>query len=145
MFFWKNTKKGGRLEAHREELTAMAKSLLGATDAVFDEASQLEQALVGTFLFGMISAHGMLHKLSQADVHALSLIVFTDVLHYTPETASAATQECINAAAPGYHDTMNAILHRGIDGHRQYLSKDISGLGQNMNSILNHFRTSNLR
>jgi Immunity protein 48 len=141
--FWNRKKSDDqRLVPHRAELNAMAVALLGVADLEFDQGSQLEQALVGTFFFGMLNAHGMANRLSPADVHALALLVFQDTLHYTDAAAVQAVQECINASVPGHHDTMNAILHRGIDGHAQYLAKDLQGLGENVNSVLGQFRGS---
>ena len=138
--WWNKKKKEPDLRNHRDDLNAMAAALLRAAGLNFDEAGPLEQALVGTFLFGMIQTHGMMNELQPPQIHALALIVFKDSLHYSDEAAAKAIQECINATSPGYHDTMNAILHRGVDGHRQYLSNDLDGLAKNICSILAQFR-----
>jgi hypothetical protein len=137
---WKKRNGDAYLVPHRAELNAMAAALLKGTEVDFDAASSLDQALIGTFLFGMIFAHGSLTRLGPPEVHALALCVFKDSLHYTDHAAAQAVQECINASKPGYHDTMNAILHRGIDGHRQYQVQDIGGLSQNLRTILDQFK-----
>lgn len=117
----------------------MAATVLGAAGIEFDTSSQLTQAVVGTFLFGMIYAHGMMHKLTPPEVHALALVVFRDTLHYGDAAAAEAVHTCINASRPGYHDTMNAILHRGIDGHAKYLSNNMVSVVDNLRSIVAHF------
>ena len=137
--FWKKKRQDLHLVPHREECNKIASSALTASGVGFDSASKLEQALIGTFVFGMISAHGMMNQLQPAEVHALALCVFQDTLHYTVDAAAQGVQECINAAAPSYHPTMNAILHRGIDAHKQYLDGDSDGLSQNIRSILAQF------
>ena len=138
--WWKKNKGDLHLVPHRNELNEMARALLKACAVDFDKATQLEQALIGTFLFGMIQTHGMIHKLTPPEVHALALVVFKDSLHYTDSAAAQGVQECINATRPGYHDTLNAILHRGIDGHRQYQEGDHVGLSDNIISVLDQFR-----
>jgi hypothetical protein len=138
--WWKKKQAKQYLVPHREQLNTMAVSLLKANGFDFDGVTQLEQALVGTFLFGMIQAHGMLHGLTPPEVHALALLVFKDSLHYTDAAAVQGVQECINATRPEYHRTMNAILHRGVDGHKQYQDGDMDALRENLNSILDHFR-----
>ncbi|MCC6192509.1 MAG: hypothetical protein IT318_26070 [Anaerolineales bacterium] len=120
----------------------MAKTLLDVADATFDQATPLEQALIGTFFFGMITAHGMANSLEPPEIHALALIAFRDSLHYSADAAARAIQDCIDAANPAHHPTMNTILHRGIDGHAQYTVRNLQGLGDNLNSILAHFRAS---
>ena len=138
--WWKKQPKDEHLVPHRNALNAMARDLLKEAGLEFDKASPLEQALVGTFLFGMIQTHGMANKLSPPEIHALALLVFKDTLHYSDSAAAQGVQECINATDPKYHDTMHAILHRGIDGHRQYQEGDREGLSKNIVSILNQFR-----
>ena len=141
--WWRKKKEDSDLVPHRNELNAMASALLKASEVDFDRGTPLEQALIGTFLFGMISTHGIIHKLTQPEVHGLALIVFKETLHYSDTAAVQGVQECINAATPGYHDTMNAILHRGIDGHRQYQNGDLDGLRKNIISVLDQFRKKN--
>jgi DNA-binding CsgD family transcriptional regulator len=85
----------------------------------------------------MLTAHGMLHALSAREVRELALVAFELGFHYSPEAAVEATDACMAAATPGHHDAMNAILHRGIDGHRQYLVGE--GLAENIRSVLAHY------
>jgi hypothetical protein len=138
--FWRKKPKEGRLVPHRKALNEMTVALLAASGTSFDAASQLEQALVGTFVFGMIHAHSMTSQLSPPDTHALALLVFQDTLHYTPAAAAEAVQQCINATAPGYHDGMNAILHRGIEGHRQYVEAKHEAMASNLFEVLSHYQ-----
>jgi hypothetical protein len=133
-------KRKAPLERQSAELNRMGETLLAAAGVDFDHASQLEQALIGTFFFGMAHAYGMLNKLTPPQVHALVLKAYSEVFHYTPEAAVQAAQSCIDATAPGNHDTMNAILHRGIDGHAQYIKENEIGLKENIRSVLDHFR-----
>jgi len=141
MFFWKKKPKNLHLVPHREECNKMASKALAASGVHFDSASKLEQALLGTFIFGMIQTHGMASQLSAPEVHALGLCVFRDTLHYTEKAAAQGVQECIKATDRSYHPTMNAILHRGIDGHLQYLNRNEIGLSENIREILVQFKT----
>ena len=127
--------------SHRVELNQMATSVLAAAGVEFDASSQLNQALVGTFLFGMISAHGMTHKLTPSEVRALAIAVFKETLHYDDAAAAEGVQACIDASLSGHHDTMNAILHRGIDGHAAYVGNDVRKTSENLRNILAHFAT----
>lgn len=139
MFWNKKPKEDTHLVPHREECNKIATAALAAARVDFDRESQLNQALVGTFVFGMISAHGMMHKLQPAEVHAVALCVFKDTLHYTDKAAVEGVHHCISATTPSYHPAMNAILHQGIDGHRQYLQSDAEALSKNIRSILERY------
>lgn len=118
----------------------MASVALVTSGVQFDRASQLEQALLGTFVFGMVQTHGMVNHLSAPEIHALGLCVFKDTLHYTDQAAAQGIHECINATDPSYHPAMNAILHLGIEGHRQYSVGDAEGLSSNIRSVLDRFK-----
>ena len=138
--WWRKKKNKGPLVPDRTALNNMAVKVVAEAKLNFDSAAPLEQALVGTFLFGMIYAYCAQRKMTPPEVHALALIVFVDSLHYTEQAAAEGVQNCINASKPGYHDTMNTILHRGIDAHRQYEAGDFTGLGENIRSVLSHFK-----
>jgi len=137
--FWKKKPKELHPLSHREECNKIASAALAASGVEFDRATPLDQALIGTFVFGMIQTHGMMNGLQPIEIHAVALCVFQDTLHYTAEAAAQGVQECINATTPSYHPTMNAILHRGIDGHRQHLDGDTGGLSRNIQPVLAQF------
>lgn len=130
------------LSRHQVEANAMGAAVLQASGINFDSSAALEQALVGTFFFGMVTAHGMLHHLSPLQVHALALRAFVEEFHYSEAAAAQAAQSCIDVVRPGVHDTMNAILHRGIDGHRQHISGQTRALEENIQSVLAHFKAA---
>jgi hypothetical protein len=137
--FWRKKPAASNLVALRAELNHMTSTVLEASAIDFDASSQLNQALVGTFMFGMIYAHGSMHNLTSPEVHALAISVFRDTLHYTDEAAAEGVHACIDASHPGVHDTMNAILHRGIDGHAAYVKNDVAAAAANLRSILAQF------
>ena len=88
----------------------------------------------------MLHAHGISNHLQPQEVHALALATYEDSLHYTPTAAAEAVQHCVGATTPSKHPAMNAILHRGIDGHAQYVQGDLVGLAKNVNAVLQHYR-----
>jgi hypothetical protein len=117
----------------------LAAQLLKVAEIDFDAATKLQQALIGTFLFGMLTAEGMHTGRSPGEIRAGAICVFQDALHYTPEAAVEGVEHCIQATGPDAHETMKAIIHRGIDGHRQILDGDNTGLAQNIGDILRRF------
>ena len=118
---------------------AMAKHLLDVAEIDFDNCGRVRQAVVGTFVFGMVNAYGMSARHTPQEIAEVAIQVFENVLHYTPEAAGEGVQQCIEATRPSGHETMNAIMHRGIDGHRQYLASDSIGLKENINGVLARF------
>src|SRR5439155_7107418 len=101
MFWRRKTPDDRSLVPHRNRLNALALNLLHAANVDFDNGSDLQRALVGTFFFGMLYSHGRAGELAPADIHALALAVYQDSLHYTPEAATQAVQNCIDATRPG--------------------------------------------
>jgi hypothetical protein len=127
------------LDARREQVALLARELLAAVPVEFDACTPLHRAVIGTFFFGMLTAHGMQERLPPEQIHALAVEAYQTSFNYTPDAAAQAARECIEATDPSSHDTMNAILHRGIDGHAQHVARDIEGLRQNIASVLEHF------
>jgi len=68
-------------------------------------------------------------------VQALAISMLVDVLHYSAEQAGAFSTQLVEATGAEPNDTKNAIVHRGIDGHRQLLQSDRGGLSVNLLGI----------
>jgi hypothetical protein len=124
-----------RLVPHRTQIAGYGRDLFRICDVEFEKTTELQRQVCGAFLFGVTNAHGMMHKLSPPDVHALAISMLMDVLNYSPEQAGAFSSNLIDATAAGPDDTMNAIIHRGIDGHLQLTSGQQDGLRVNLLEI----------
>ena len=124
-----------RLVPHRTQIADHGQDLFRICGVEFAKTSEMQRQVSGAFLFVVINAHGMLHELSPPDVHALAISMLMDVLNYSPEQAGAFSSNLIDATGAGPDDTMNAIIHRGIDGHRQLTSGQHAGLRANLLEI----------
>lgn len=120
---------------HRKQVTAYGNELFRACGIEFTKTSEMQRQVCGAFLFGVTYAHGMSHHLPPPDVHALSICVLMDVLRYSDQQAGAFSSDLIRATSAGPNDTMKAIIHRGIDGHRQLTSGEEDGLRENLFGI----------
>lgn len=137
--FWRKKTASTVQDPLRAKGNILAMQLMTAAGVDFDAATQLQQALIGTFLFGMLTAEGMFTRRSPHEIREAAIGVFQDTLHYTPQAATEGVDHCIEATVPNGHDTMKAIVHRGIDGHRQVVEGDNAGLVQNISDVLQHF------
>lgn len=137
--FWRKKTASSVQDPLQSRGNILATQLLKAAEVDFDGATKLQQALIGTFLFGMLTAEGMMNRRSPNEIREAAIRVFQDALHYTPQAATEGVEHCIHAIAPNGHDTMKAIVHRGIDGHRQVVDGDDAGLAQNIGDVLRQF------
>ncbi len=124
-----------RLLEHRIHVTAYGNDLFQACGIEFAKTTEMQRQVSGAFLFGVAYAHGWVHQLAPSDVHALVITILMDVLHYSAEQAGAFSSQLVRATSAGPNDTMNAIIHRGIDGHRQLTSGEHNALRQNLLGI----------
>ncbi len=120
---------------HRKQVTAYGSDLFRVCGVEFTKTTEMQRQVCGAFLFGITYAHSMSHKLPPPEVHALVITMLTDVLRYSGEQAAAFSSDLIRATSAGPKDTMKAIIHRGIDGHRQLTSGQQEGLRQNLLGI----------
>ena len=125
------------LKALRHELSGMAGSLFDLLELPFEESTELERQVIAAFAFGMTFAQGQRRGLTAPEVHALALALLGDVFKYADRQAADFTVDLIEAASDAArHEVMNAIIHRGIDGHMQWERNDLDGLTQNLSDVL---------
>lgn len=125
-----------RLIPIRQEIAVMAGELFDVIEVPFEKTSELQQQVLAAFAFGMIFAVGKLKGLPPPDVHALAICCLMDVFKYADQQAGAFSATLISAASSkDENNTMNAIIHRGIDGHHQWQKRQTDQLKANIEGI----------
>ena len=124
------------LQAIRAEVARMTESLFGLVGIPFGNTTELQRQLLAAFAFGMTFAVGQMRKLSPPDVHAITIAYLMDVFRYPDHQAATFANDLIAAAQnEDHHPTINAIIHRGIDGHAQWERGNHDDLRTNINDI----------
>jgi hypothetical protein len=104
------------LYQHRTQVALYGQKVLRACGIELGKVTQLQRQICGAFLFGIVYAYGRSQRLTPPEVHALGITMLQDVLGYSATQAGAFSSRLIAASSAGPNDTMNAIIHRGIDG-----------------------------
>jgi hypothetical protein len=125
---------------HRQKMNQAALIVAQHSGLNLADATRRERSILATFFFGILNAHAMENNLTPPDVHALALLVCMDIFKFDDRGAVRLIDECINATKPGYHETMHAIIHRGIDAQAQLVAGDQKNFQLNLRGILAHFQ-----
>jgi hypothetical protein len=127
------------LKPLRGEIAEMAGELFGIVGVPFEQTTELQRQLLSAFGFGMLFAVGQIRKLGPSDVHALAITMLMDVFKYSAAQAGDFARLLIESSGAAGDPTINTIIHRGIDGHRQWQAKQAHEL---RGSILEIFKAT---
>ncbi|MBT2288298.1 hypothetical protein J7E73_03935 [Paenibacillus albidus] len=119
-----------------EELTDLANKIIEELEMTFEETNEIERQIIAVFCFGGVHAIAHREGLTPPEAHGLIIALLIRKFGYSPEQAAAFAENLIQSTAPQKQDVMNAIIHRGIDGHRQYQHEDYEGLRHNITEVL---------
>jgi hypothetical protein len=109
------------LKLLRSRIARMGSDLFDVIDIPFEQTTELQRQLLAAFCYGMVFAVGRIERLSPPDVHALAISCLVDVFKYSAAQAGSFSQHLINASLDkAVHPTINTVVHRGIDGHKQW-------------------------
>jgi hypothetical protein len=122
----------------RAEIATMASDLFDVIGVPFEQTSELQRQVLAAFAFGMIYAEGKLRELQPPEVQALVTACLMDVFKYSDHQAVAFSTNLISAASSHSRTptTTGAIIHLGIDGHRQWQQKKTDVLRANLREVL---------
>ena len=120
---------------HRKQVAGYGADLFRICGIEFAKTTEMQRQISGAFLFGVTFVHGKIAGLTPPDIQALSITMLVDVLGYSAAQAGAFSTRLVQATTAGPDDTMKAIIHRGIDGHRQLTGGEHDGLRQNLLGI----------
>lgn len=105
------------------ELRLFSNKLFEVLGMKFEGTSELERQVIAAFCFGALNAIIQRDELSQAQAHALTVAFLINEFKYSEKQAVDFAEDLIRATNKEHHPVMNAIIHRGIDGHYHYEKK----------------------
>jgi hypothetical protein len=103
----------------------------------FEETTELQRQLLVSYSFGMLFVIGRLNKLTPPEVLALSVCMLLDVFKYSKDQAADFAEELIRSASGRGNPTTNAVIHRGIEGHRLWTARRMLELKNDLDNVLN--------
>jgi len=120
----------------RTVVSQMAAKTIELVGIPFETTSELQRQVIASFVFGMTYCEGQSESLSPPETHALVLTVLLDVFKYSDHQATAFAKELIDSSGADGNSTINAIIHRGIDGHAQWKKGHYPELKANLAEVL---------
>ena len=114
------------------EVMEMVDTFLGLV-TIEDE---LDRQLAAAYIFGMVNGTAQKESLTPEDVQALMVHIGIDKLTYSEEVAYQMTQFVIDATDEEFHPTVNAIIHRGLDGYFLYSDRQFDDLLEDFNEVV---------
>lgn len=101
-----------------------------------DLADELDRELAAAYIFGMLNGTAQKESLTPEDVQALMVHIGIDKLTYSEEVAYQMTQFVIDATDEEFHPTVNAIIHRGLEGYFLYSDQEFDALSEDFNEVV---------
>ena len=101
-----------------------------------DLEDELDRELAAAYIFGMLNGTAQKESLTPEDVQALMVRIGIDKLTYSEEVAYQMTQFVIDATDEEFHPTVNAIIHRGLEGYFLYSDQEFNALSEDFNEVV---------
>lgn len=101
-----------------------------------DLDDELDRQLVAAYIFGMLNGKAQKDSIAPEDIQALMIRIGIDKLRYSTEVAYQMTQFVIDATDKEFHPTVNAIIHRGLEGYFLYSDYQFDALSEDFNEIV---------
>ncbi|OAB37775.1 Imm48 family immunity protein [Paenibacillus glacialis] len=120
-----------------KELRLFSEKIFDLIEIKFDETTELERQVIAVFCFGAINVIIQRDDLSQPQAYALAIALLINVFKYDEGQAVPFADDLIKATNKENHPVMNTIIHRGIDGHYQFVEKLYGNLKSNIIDVLN--------
>lgn len=101
-----------------------------------DLDDELDRQLAAAYIFGMLNGQAQKDSIAPEDIQALMIRIGIDKLRYSTEVAYQMTQFVIDATDKEFHPTVNAIIHRGLEGYFLYSDDQFDALSEDFNEIV---------
>lgn len=101
-----------------------------------DLEDELDRELAAAYIFGMLNGTAQKESLTPEDVQTLMVRIGIDKLTYSEEVAYQMTQFVIDATDEEFHPTVNAIIHRGLEGYFLYSDQEFDSLSEDFDEVV---------
>ena len=101
-----------------------------------DLEDELDRELAAAYIFGMLNGTAQKESLTPEDVQTLMFNIGIDKLTYSEEVSYQMTQFVIDATDEEFHPTVNAIIHRGLEGYFLYSDQEFDALSEDFNEVV---------
>ncbi|MBB6020419.1 hypothetical protein HNR77_001480 [Paenibacillus sp. JGP012] len=125
------------LAAAASELEQMVNQVCERIGTPLHETTELQRQVLAAFGFGAVYSITHRDRLTEPQAHALSIRMLIKPFNYSEQQAVDFVDDLIRVASnEETHPVMNTIIHRGINGHVQFVQEDHEALGRNIQEIL---------
>jgi len=101
------------------------------TDA--SKMNEQEKQIMGAFCFGALNGYSLENRISTVQIQSAMIAILVQKLQYDPSVAAQFFNFLVKCTEKDYHPTMNAIIHRGVEGY--YQLEDTNKLRENISDI----------
>jgi len=126
---------------YSKEAENLISRILIASKMQISKMNEQEKQILGTFCFGVLNGYAMQNQMSQVQVHGEMIAVLIKIFKYEPAAAAQFCDFLIKCTDKNIHPTMNAIIHRGIEGY--YQLADEEKLVENISDIIQKVKKYN--
>ena len=132
--------KGLQMEANKyfEATNNIVDKIIFASNLDVTKMNEQEKQIIGAFCFGALNGFSLENQISSAQIQSAMIAVLVQKLQYDPAVAAQFCNFLIKCTDKNHHPTMNAIIHRGIEGY--YQLGDIDKLRENILEVINKVR-----
>ena len=123
----------------KQEFIAISKEIIDNAINVLGKPNfenELERQLLGAFIFGIINGGAYEIETTPAEVQGLMIATLINTLKYSPQQATAFCQHLIDCTNVEENSTVNAIIHRGVEGYYQLKEQNKEAFKRNYNEII---------
>lgn len=102
----------------------IADEIMRASKTDISKMNEQEKQIMGAFCFGALNGYSLENRISTVQIQSAMIAILVQKLGYDPSVAAQFFDFLVKCTEKDYHPTMNAIIHRGVEGYYQIENTD---------------------
>jgi hypothetical protein len=111
----------------------IADEIISVAKTDISKMNEQEKQIMGAFCFGALNGYSLENRISTVQIQSAMIAILVQKLGYDPSVAAQFFDFLVKCTEKDYHPTMNAIIHRGVEGY--YQLEDTNKLRENILDI----------
>jgi hypothetical protein len=118
------------------EVIQMVNDIINLSGLEISTIEEQEKQVLGAYCFGVINGYSLEKKMNAIQIQGAVIDALIQKFCYSPATAAQFCDFLIKSTDKQFHPSMNAIIHRGLEGYYQLKEGRKEEIQQNIADII---------
>ncbi|MEG0314661.1 MAG: Imm48 family immunity protein [Erysipelotrichaceae bacterium] len=118
------------------QVTNLMGEIINLSEVQITFVDEQEKQVLGAYCFGVLNGYSLERKINPIQIQGAMIDILVKIFNYPPSTSAQFCDFLIQCTDEKFHPSINAIIHKGIEGYYEIKDGKKESIQQVVNQII---------